>query len=457
MTTARPAADRAEESSLLERERWASSGMLWLTGPPGGPPLWPRAGMFDGLEPVVARIAAAAALVGGDADLDVGRLLTGRAALMGLTRRGRISAGGSCRLLCTADGWVAVNLARPEDAELVPAIIGASWRESEGTGADDDVTWAALGRYARSRPGEEVSAQAQLLGVPATVVALDPLGGGGPERHRPVVVHSGRPAPARRDGPFTVVDLSSLWAGPLCAKMLSDVGARVIKVESRNRPDSGRCGCPPFFDWLHADHQSVVLDFGNRNDRSLLHVLIDRADVVIEASRPRALSALGIDAEAVVDRVPGRTWLSITGYGRQGAAADRVAFGDDAGVAAGMTALAPDGSPAFCGDAVADPVTGLVAAGAILDSRNRGGGELISLAMVDALRSVMRPLPPARTPRSDGPGSDRWTVDIGGSPVAVDRPAPLSASRPAAALGAHTRSVMAELEGTAAFARDRRL
>ena len=66
--------------------------------------------------------------------------------------------------------------------------------------------------------------------------------------------------------------------------------------------------------------------------------------------------------------------------------------------------------------------------------------------MVDALRSVMRPLPPGGTPVRDGAEADRWTVDIGGSTVTVDRPAPVSASRPAAPWGAHTRSVVAELE-----------
>ncbi len=450
MTTTVPADKETDESSLLERERWASSGMLWLTGEPGAPPLWPRAGLFEGLHRARDDVLRAATSVGRTVDLDVGRLLTGRAALMGLSRRGRVSAGGACRLLPSADGWVAVSLARPEDAELVAAITEVSTNEEGATtGRDDERAWAVLARYACVRPGYEVTERAQLLGVPATVVAADP-----PKRAAvaescfPVVVHAGRPARQPRGGPFTVVDLSSLWAGPLCAKVLSDVGARVIKVESRNRPDGGRIGCPPFFDWLHADHQSVVLDFGSRGDRSLLHALIARADVVIEASRPRALEALGIDAEAIVDRTPGMTWLSITGYGRHGDVADRVAFGDDAGAAAGMIAHSANGSPVFCGDAVADPVTGLVAACAVLDSRSRGGGELISVAMVDALRSVMGPLPPGGIPVLDRAGSDRWTVDVGGSTVTVDRPAPVSASRPAPAWGAHTRSVVAELDGS---------
>jgi hypothetical protein len=452
VTTTVPAHERTEECYLLERERWASSGLLWLTGEPGAPPRWTRAGLFEGLDRARDHVVREATSVGRTVDLDVGRLLTGRAALMGLTRRGRVSAGGACRLLPAADGWVAVSLARPEDVDLVAAITGVPITEERATtGRDGDRAWAVLARYACDRPGYEVMERAQLLGVPATVVAAGPTERSSVAESRgPVVVHTGRPARDRRGGPFTVVDLSSLWAGPLCAKVLSDVGGRVIKVESHNRPDGGRIGCPPFFDWLHADHQSVVLDFGSQGDRSLLGALIARADVVIEASRPRALMALGVDAEAIVDRTPGMTWLSITGYGRHGDDADRVAFGDDAAAAAGMVAHSADGSPVFCGDAVADPVTGLVAACAVLDSRSRGGGELISVTMVDAVRSVMRPLPPGRTPVLDGAGADRWTVDIGGSSVTVDPPSPVSATRPAPARGAHTRSVVAELEAASA-------
>ena len=189
-----------------------------------------------------------------------------------------------------------------------------------------------------------------------------------------VVEHRGEKTPGRAVGQTLVVDLSSLWAGPLCAKLLGESGCRVVKVEAADRPDGARAGNPHFFDWLHSGHQSVVLDFGTRQGSELLRALIARADVIIEASRPRALAALGIEAEQVVATGKGKIWLSITGYGRKGAAADRVAFGDDAGVAAGLVAWDPTGRPVFCGDAVADPVVGMEAARAVLESRARGGG-----------------------------------------------------------------------------------
>ena len=85
-----------------------------------------------------------------------------------------------------------------------------------------------------------------------------------------------------------------MWAGPLCARLLGLAGAEVIKVESPARPDGARSGNGEFFDWLHAGHRSLSADFGTREGRTALRALLEAADVVIEASRPRALAALGL-------------------------------------------------------------------------------------------------------------------------------------------------------------------
>jgi crotonobetainyl-CoA:carnitine CoA-transferase CaiB-like acyl-CoA transferase len=82
--------------------------------------------------------------------------------------------------------------------------------------------------------------------------------------------------------------------------------------------------------------------------------------------------------------------LSITGYGRRGPGADWIAFGDDAAVAGGLTATTNAGEPVFCGDAVADPVTGLFGAAAVLRSLAAGGGHLIDLALAGAAAAVAR-------------------------------------------------------------------
>ncbi|MET9970539.1 CoA transferase, partial [Streptomyces sp. NPDC006356] len=119
---------------------------------------------------------------------------------------------------------------------------------------------------------------------------------------------------------------------------------------------------------------SLVLDFGT----GALREVVAEADIVIEASRPRALRRLGVHAEEFLAAGAGRVWVSITGYGRDD---DRIAFGDDAAVAGGLTGRDASGAPVFLGDALADPVTGLYAAHAVARSLTAGGGELLCVSM----------------------------------------------------------------------------
>ncbi len=306
--------------------------------------------------------------------VDVDELVNGRAALLGLVTKGRTSAGGTCRLLRTTDSWIAVNLARPCDVDALPAVLEVA--------VDPDDPWPAVERYASARAAIDVADRFQLLGVAAAALD-DPT----VDASRAVIVHEfGRTgSPSRHP---VVVDLSSMWAGPLCAHLLGRADLGVIKVESVHRPDGARAGDPRFFDWLHDGHESVVLDFHTAAGREALRDLIERADVVIEASRPRALAQLGIAAAEVVGAAPGRTWVSITGYGRHGAAADKIAFGDDAAVAGGLVEYDADGAPAFYADAIADPMSGLFAAAAAFRSIAAGGGHLVEVAMAAVAKSV---------------------------------------------------------------------
>jgi crotonobetainyl-CoA:carnitine CoA-transferase CaiB-like acyl-CoA transferase len=264
-----------------------------------------------------------------------------------------------------------------------------------------------------------------------------------------------------------VVDLSAMWAGPLCARLLGQAGLRVVKVESTRRLDGARRGHQGFFDWLHGGHESVALDLSSSSGLAALRQLLARADVVIESSRPRALAQLGIDAEAVVAGRPGTTWISITGYGRTGTAGQRVAFGDDAAVAAGLVAYDHDDRPVFCGDAIADPITGLHAALAALASLAAGGGHLVEVAMAAAVATTLAwPAEPTAERRDDNsasgidtpaaaePTAERrddnggWIVDTaaGVRPVVRPRPPRLAPAAPRARpLGADTAAVLAEL------------
>ena len=351
---------------------WARSGLMWLTG----------AGHQAGCmlpAPVSAcanGVLQALRALGGILPPDWSRgedMLAHRAALLGLRRQGRISAGGSCRLLRAADGMLAVNLARSDDWTLLPA-----WLEGQ-----DVADWDTLAAVLSTEPVADALERARLIGLPVAAADLPAISS--PWCH---IRQHGVPARMPRDGRRPrVLDLSSLWAGPLCGQILSQLGAQVIKVESSRRPDGARSGNPDFFNLMNAGKQCVAVDFGTPAGIARLRRLIAWADIVIDASRPRALRQLGIHADELVASHSGLSWISITGYGREEPAANWVAFGDDAGVAGGLSALLArtSGQWAFCGDAIGDPLTGLHAALAAWSAHVAGGGCLVSLAMRDVV------------------------------------------------------------------------
>jgi hypothetical protein len=337
-----------------------------LTGWPDHP-IGPPAGLVDGIDRVARSFPG----------LDALALLGERAALMGLWRRGTTSCGGSCRLLPSGDGFMAVSLPRADDMETVPA-----WLELDDVPESVPAMWSSVASRMQQGDPDLLLARAQLLGLPAAVV-------GESAGHVGVVRSLLGEAPPRSElngdltGDLTgliVVDLSALWAGPLCGDLLARAGATVVKVESTQRPDGARRGPAEFFDLLNGRKRSVVLNFQSHSGVRVLHGLLQRADVVIEASRPRALAQLGLHGPDLLRAGGPQVWVSITGHGRVGDAANRVAFGDDAAAAGGLVVWR-DNVPLFCADAIADPLTGLTAADACLRALAEGGRWLLDVSM----------------------------------------------------------------------------
>jgi hypothetical protein len=342
-----------------------------LTGRDDGPPLDPPATLLPRLGDIAARV---------DPRLDVEAVLTERAAAEGLARRGATSCGGAARLLPSADGWIALSLARPDDVELLPAWLGLD----PGAADDGEVerTWAAVAEAVAARPGTELLDAAEGLGLPVAVVG-ERAGPEGAEGDLPVLWRAAGDAAAARPpalGELAVLDLTSLWAGPLCGALLADLGAAVCKVESTARPDGARAGSPALWERLNGKKELLSLDLGTAAGRARLRELAHGADVVLEASRPRALRHLGLVAEEVLAAGRPRVWVSLTAHGRTGPGADRVGFGDDAAAAGGLVAWDDDG-PVFCGDAIADPTSGLTAAAAVVEALARGGRWLVDVPM----------------------------------------------------------------------------
>jgi hypothetical protein len=284
------------------------------------------------------------------AALDGATLLGERAALNGFHIPGLRSAGGGCRLFQTRDGWIALNLSRPDDRALMPALF-----EDDVLDPDDD---EAIARRLTAAGEAELVARGREMGLAIAGVNERRRG---PKSAR-TTTGIERPPPLHR--PPLVIDLSALWAGPLAGHLLWLAGAEVVKVESRNRPDSMREGDPQLFARLNQGKASLQVDLRDNEDREALIALIRRADMVIEAARPRALLQLGIDADKLVREVPGLIWMTITGHGTAEDAAQWVGFGDDCGVAGRLSAamLTATDMPAFVGDAIADPLTGITVA-----------------------------------------------------------------------------------------------
>ncbi len=399
---------------------WARSGAMHITGRSDAPPAAEPA-------PIAAvMIAAASDLLtqtsrwGRPVAVDGPALMGERAAFTGMTRNGDVSVGGAARFARVADGWVVLNLPRPEDVAALPALVRADV-------APDD--WPAISRRLATRTAREVVEAGSFLGL---AVAAP---GSGSQLLSPA--RELRRGVSRVIGPRPlVVDLSSLWAGPLISSLLLEAGARVIKVEGRDRTDGARRGPKEFFDLLNHGKECLTVDFDLDSDRRFLRHLLGAADLVVEGSRPRAMDQLGVDPYELVE--DGVSWLSVTGHGRTGDEALRVAFGDDAAVAGGL--YLPGDPPGFVADAVADPIAGLVGAALGAELLALDHAALIEVPLVRVAAWAARP-PVTASVRVAGEG---FTVDIAGELLPVAQPHHRAVPGPAAPAGSHGAALRTE-------------
>ncbi len=285
------------------------------------------------------------------------------------------TAAGTCRLVGTLDGLLAVNLPREEDWQLVQAWIQAELQEDYGS----EEIWPELAKALSQNTSSGLIERAHDLGL--AVSYADKM----PEAAKDFcqTLHKVKAGVCNKSRNPRVVDLSALWAGPLCSHLLALSGAEVIKVESTTRPDGARAGNAAFYGLLNQFKLSVALDFRTEQGLRDLRLLLSTADIVIESSRPRALLQLGIDPREYVENHPGLTWIQLTAHGSDSPRSHWIGYGDDAAAAAGLcTELhRMTGRHGFGGDAIADPLTGLYAALAAWRSWRAGGGELIGLSL----------------------------------------------------------------------------
>ena len=196
-----------------------------------------------------------------------------------------------------------------------------------------------------------------------------------------------------------VIELARILAGPWAGQTLADLGAEVIKIESKTGDDTRTWG-PPFINtgeetnaaYYHSCNrgkQSVSLDFKDKNDLLKLKNLIATADILIENFKVGGLDKYGLGYKTLLNNHPSLIYCSITGFGQTGPYAKRAGYDFLMQGMSGLMSITgePDSQPQKVGVAVTDIFTGLYAVVAIqaaLRSRDTTGlGQHIDLSLLD--------------------------------------------------------------------------
>ncbi len=325
--------------------------------------------LFDAVANIADDISGRSRVLGRTLTIDPAAILT-RDLKLRLQRPG-YSPNGTCQLVEASNGWIAINLARDDDAASVAAWLGC----------DEDIDpWRAIATLVPQRSVGTLLDSAMLLSLPVAAVG---------ESHSECAVRHHYLCPTRRcdNGPATVLDISTLWAGPLCAGLLAKAGADVIRLENSARPDPTPHSSPVLDRWINGSKRGVKADFSQPADRAMLFDIAANTDVLVTSARPRGLASLGLTPELLFAANPRLIWVAITAHGWEGGAGTRIGFGDDCAAAGGLLDLSGS-HPGFAGDALADPLTGLLAAGVVFDILASGQGGLIDIALARSAGQV---------------------------------------------------------------------
>ncbi|KPC61666.1 acyl-CoA transferase [Streptomyces chattanoogensis] len=214
-----------------------------------------------------------------------------------------------------------------------------------------------------------------------------------------------QPAPSGPLAGLRVLDLATLFAGPLAATMLGDFGAEVIKVEHPRRPDPARGHGPAkdgvglWWKLLGRNKRTMTLDLSTPGGREVLLRLAADADVVIENFRPGTLEKWGLGWPELSAANPRLVLARVTGFGQFGPYARRPGFGTLAEAMSGFAALTgePDGPPTLAPFGLADSVAALTTSYAVMAAlRGRdatGRGQVVDMAIIEPMLTVVGPHP----------------------------------------------------------------
>lgn len=209
------------------------------------------------------------------------------------------------------------------------------------------------------------------------------------------------PAPPPPLAGMRVIDLSTVLAGPNCARYLADFGADVVKVE-RPGGDSlrnmawrdPRDGEGMWWKLVNRNKRTIVLDLKDDADLEVLRSLVTDAHVLIENFRPGTIERLGIGPDALHELNPQLVVTRVTGFGQTGPYNGRPGFATIAESMSGLAAISgePGGQPLLPAIALTDELTGLAAAFATMVAVHSGVGQVVDISLIESLFQLMSPL-----------------------------------------------------------------
>jgi len=200
-----------------------------------------------------------------------------------------------------------------------------------------------------------------------------------------------------------VVDVSTLFAGPMAAMHLGDLGAEVIKVEHPRRPDPARGHGPAknghnlWWKTLGRNKSTVQIDLSRVEGQEAFTRLAATADVVIENFRPDTLERWNLAYDVLSASNPGLVLARVTGFGQIGPYRRRPGFGTLAEAMSGFAAATgePDGPPTLPPFGLADGIASLATAFAIMSAlharTSTGKGQVIDLAIIEPILAMLGP------------------------------------------------------------------
>jgi crotonobetainyl-CoA:carnitine CoA-transferase CaiB-like acyl-CoA transferase len=199
-----------------------------------------------------------------------------------------------------------------------------------------------------------------------------------------------------------VLDFTTTIAGPHCARLLADLGARVIKIESpdgdlmRSRPPL-RAGASSSFGQLNAGKLSVVLTLKRPEAVEIVKRLVQRSDVLVENFRPGVMKRLGLDWESLRPIRPELVYCAISGYGQTGPSSELPAYAPVIHAASGydvahLSYQEGRTRPDACGVFIADVLSGTYAFGAVMAALYQRcasrQGQMVDVSMLESMLTM---------------------------------------------------------------------